>query len=322
MSAADLGIIGLQIVLPLALLVWFGFAPIRSTLGHWLQFASTGLALIALCFAPPWLALPWWTPVAYLAIWFSTVLVHIISRRISSSRGFPSRASAWASLVLFGLLGMLSGVVSVTALSGRWAHGGAAIDLAFPLGPGVYLVANGGSRDIVNAHFLTLNPATERQRAYRGQSYGVDLVKLGGFGLRAPGWRPREPARYEIFGEPVLAPCAGAVLSAGDGMPDMPVPEQDRSRLEGNYVFLDCDGVGVLLAHFQNGSLRVETGDRVVVGEQVALAGNSGQSGEPHLHIHAQRLADNAAMFSGEPLFISFDGRFPVRNDRIAVSTR
>jgi hypothetical protein len=38
------------------------------------------------------------------------------------------------------------------------------------------------------------------------------------------------------------------------------------------------------------------------------------------LHIHAQRLADNAAMFSGEPLFISFDGRFPVRNDRIEVS--
>jgi hypothetical protein len=278
--------------------------------------------LIALCFAPPWLAPPWWTPFVYLAIWFAALLGHMRNRQISFSRGFPRGPAAWVSLVLFGLLGILSGVVSASALSGRWAHGGAVIDLAFPLGPGVYLVANGGSREIVNAHFLTLNPATERQRAYRGQSYGVDLVKLGGFGLRAPGWRPRDPARYEIFGEPVLAPCAGAVLSAGDGMPDMPVPEQDRSRLEGNYVFIDCDGVGVLLAHFQNGSLRVETGDRVVVGEQVALAGNSGQSGEPHLHIHAQRLADNAAMFSGEPLFISFDGRFPVRNDRIAVSTR
>jgi hypothetical protein len=47
--------------------------------------------------------------------------------------------------------------------------------------------------------------------------------------------------------------------------------------------------------------------------------GNSGNTGEPHLHVHAQRPGSASAPLGGAPLQILFDGRFPVRGDRIEV---
>jgi murein DD-endopeptidase MepM/ murein hydrolase activator NlpD len=44
-------------------------------------------------------------------------------------------------------------------------------------------------------------------------------------------------------------------------------------------------------------------------GQRIGRVGNSGNTSEPHLHIHAER--DGA----GVPL--RFDGRFPVRNDLV-----
>jgi hypothetical protein len=45
--------------------------------------------------------------------------------------------------------------------------------------------------------------------------------------------------------------------------------------------------------------------------------GNSGNSDEPHLHIHAQRPGVLWDPFKGDPLPMRFEGRFLVRNDRI-----
>ena len=46
-------------------------------------------------------------------------------------------------------------------------------------------------------------------------------------------------------------------------------------------------------------------------------AANSGNTGEPHLHVHAQRPGPAGAPLGGDPLPILFGGRFPVRGDRI-----
>ena len=53
------------------------------------------------------------------------------------------------------------------------------------------------------------------------------------------------------------------------------------------------------------------------IADYFALAGNSGNTGEPHLHIHAQGQGSTAAPLGGEPIHIKFNGRFPVRGDRI-----
>ena len=65
-------------------------------------------------------------------------------------------------------------------------------------------------------------------------------------------------------------------------------------------------------------SLRVAPGDRIESGAALAEVGNSGQTMEPHLHIHAQRpAAPGAAPISGAPLPLLIGGAVRIRGDMI-----
>ena len=192
------------------------------------------------------------------------------------------------------------------------------VDLVFPLRGGPYLVTGGGSTAAINGHMMTLNPTTPRMAAYRGQSYAIDLVKVDRWGLRAHGIQPRDPFRYQIFGELVFAPCFGNVLEAQGDLSDLPVPEADSENMAGNHVLIDCNNAVVLLAHLRQGTIAVVQGQRVEIGDLVGEVGNSGNTGEPHLHIHAQRLGSKEAPLSGEPLQTTFGGLFLVRGDRFS----
>lgn len=319
MSLTDLAFIGFQIVLPVALLIWLIVAPGKNLLAYLVQVGTITLYLLALHLVPMWLLLPWWTPWIYGAAVVATVTGQVVTGRVVTQPGVPQRWFQWGMVVVLGIAATGLAVLSLGAMAGR-AVPDQVVDLTFPMGPGIYLIVNGGSAQTVNGHMMTLNPETDRQRAYRGQSYAVDLIKLGSFGFRAPGWRPDDPAAYAIFGMPVFAPCSGEVLSARGDMSDMPVPDMDTSLLEGNHVFLDCDGMGVLLAHFRQDSVRVSVGDHVETGGQLAEAGNTGQSAEPHLHIHAQQIPADGPLLSGEPMFITVDGEFLIRNDRLEIA--
>jgi murein DD-endopeptidase MepM/ murein hydrolase activator NlpD len=94
----------------------------------------------------------------------------------------------------------------------------------------------------------------------------------------------------------------------------------------GNYVVVRCQDVTVLLAHLMKGSVEVEPGREVKKGQPLGRVGNSGNTTEPHLHIHAARLGPRESILSGEGLPIRFEGRFLVRNDlayrRYPTSTR
>lgn len=319
MSLADLSVFIFQLALPVGMLAWLALAPAQNSLSYLAQTGTVAFYLLALCLVPIWLVPPWWTSRVYVIALVVIVVSQLIRGQIPTRPRLPQSRSAWATTIVLALCIASLAAVNSRAISGR-AVPEDIVDLPFPLGPGTYLVASGGSTKIVNGHFLTLEPQTDRQRAYRGQSYAVDLIKLGGFGLRARGWRPRDPSVYEIFGEPVLAPCSGEVLSTMNGKPDMPVPETDTSLLEGNHVFIDCGGFGVLVAHFRQGSLRVAIGDIVEAGDILGEAGNSGQSGEPHLHVHAQRIPAKGPLLSGDPIFVTLNGQFLVRNDRVEIA--
>jgi hypothetical protein len=231
---------------------------------------------------------------------------------------WPAGRAGWAgaavSLALIAVGAWSSGV----ALAGRTLPPVEVVDIPNPLGPGRYLVAHGGSRELVNGHMKTLDPAVERFRTWRGQSYAVDLVGIDALGVRADGWRPQDPARYAIFGAPVHAPCAGTVVATEDIHPDMPVPVMDRTNMLGNHVILRCGEAELVFSHFREGSVAVEAGQPVEAGVLLGGVGNSGNSSEPHLHLHAQRPGRAEAPAAGEPLALRIDGRFLVRNDRIA----
>ena len=78
-------------------------------------------------------------------------------------------------------------------------------------------------------------------------------------------------------------------------------------------MVLTCQSVQVLLAHLQHGSLTVRVGDQVTTGQPLGRVGNSGNTSEPHLHIHAVP-AGTEDVLRGAGVPILFEGRFLARN--------
>lgn len=311
-------VLGLQVALPLALLLWFALAPLGSATGFALQAVGIAAFLFALARVAQWALPVWWLPWVYAALWLVILAADLIRAHLGGLPILPAGLWGWAgaglALVLLGLGGWYGG----QALSGRTPPPVQIVDIANPFGPGAYLVGHGGSNTLVNGHMRTLDSTIERFRPWRGQSYAVDFFGLGPWGLRATGWRPADPADYAIFGALLRAPCAGTIVRAEGHWPDYEVPESDQINRLGNYVILRCGEAEIVLAHMRQGSVTVAAGDVVEVGDRLGEVGNSGASTEPHLHIHAQRPAsEGAPPISGDPLALRIDGRFLVRGDRL-----
>jgi hypothetical protein len=200
---------------------------------------------------------------------------------------------------------LLSAIPEVLRAS---AHEGEALDLQPPLSGGRIVVGHGGSKAILNYHAVV--PA---------QRYALDILGLDGT-TRADGLYPDDLTAYAIWGRPVIAPCAGSVVSVESSLADVPpgVPNAKKEDAAGNHVILRCGAYQVVLAHLQRGSVTVEAGASVDVGVRLGLAGNSGNTSEPHLHIHA--VTGDAAdreqlLWKGTGVPITFGGRFLVRGD-------
>jgi hypothetical protein len=119
----------------------------------------------------------------------------------------------------------------------------------------------------------------------------------------------------------VLAPCDGSVVTAESGVADLPPPLVDREHIAGNFVFLNCGAAHVLLGHLQQGSVSVRPGERVTAGQHVGAIGNSGNSDEPHLHVHAQTATTGTrSLFEARPVPVTFYGRALARNDVVRTA--
>lgn len=308
----------LQLALPFVLLGCVAMTPARSRLGFWIQALATAAVLVAVSLVGPLTILPWWSPYAFGALLLFALL--LASRRRPSSAALrPSGIGGWTAGTAYLALGALALYLTAAALAGRTPPPGQVVNLAFPLEEGTYLVVNGGNHISINSHLKTLDAATPRFLAWRGQSYGVDIVEVDTLGFRASGIRPADPRAYRIYGAKVRAPCSGEIVATLDKLPDMQVPQTDRTHLAGNHVILRCGRADIVLGHFRPGSLEVTAGARVERGAPIAEVGNSGKSDEPHLHIHAQEPGPANQPMAGTPLSMRFDGRYVVRNDRVTV---
>ena len=310
----------LQSVLPLVLIAWLGFVPPRNVAGFWIQALAIGVALVAISRVGIMSFPPWW--MLYI---FGALLVVAVASGVVRRRGmtrWPSRLAGWLCLAGFAIIGVYAANMTRVALAAAATPKGRIVDLATPLPPGTYLVANGGTAFEINAHAEFLDQTIPRHRNYWGTAHGVDLIALNRWGLRADGLTPTDPQRYIIFGRPVIAPCAGQIIVAIDGLPDMQVPQVDRAHLAGNHVILRCADADILLGHFRKGSVRVRVGQTLATGDAIAQVGNSGNTSEPHLHINAQLPGTVTAPFAGAPIPIRIEGRYLVRNNRFVVPSR
>ena len=307
----------LQAGLPLIACAWVAFGRPRSRLSWALVCLAVAAWLVAGRLVGLWLFPPPWVPLALLV-----VLAAAITRGYRSASGIawlPRGRGSLGELTVAILLTSAAGLAIVQGDAGR-RPGGPGVELTFPLRHGSYHILSAGSNQLANPHVMTLsNPSF---RVWRGQSFGVDIVRLNAFGLRAAGIAPEDPERYGIFDDQVYAPCVGRVDRAEDGAEDLPAGRRDRSRIAGNYVLIDCGEFQVLLGHLRRGRVIVTRGDSVHPQSVVGRVGNSGNTDEPHLHIHAQRAsADPRNPFAGDPLTMQFEGRLLYRNDIVGPVT-
>ena len=122
------------------------------------------------------------------------------------------------------------------------------------------------------------------------QRFAIDWEKLGADGRLVKGDR-KQVANYHIYGEPILAVRDGTIVDMRNDLPDqVPGALPDGlpiSDADGNFAVLDIGGGAfVLYAHMKPGSVRVKAGDKVKRGDVIGQVGNTGNSSEPHLHLH------------------------------------
>lgn len=308
-----------QLVLPVLLLVWLWLSPAKTWPVKVLQFVSVAMILLGISLAALWVMPPFWTPYLYALLFVVIVIRHLkLHGRAGRRAPLPSSTGFIITLLVAGL-GLFGAYLAYKALQGRVIPGGEVVNIAAPFAPGHYIVAHGGATSAVNVHLKTLDKTVERYLPWRGQSKAMDIFRITPSGLHKSGWQPVDPSRYTTFGVPVVAPCRGEIALVVDGIEDMPVPEMDAENMAGNYVAIDCGSFFVVLAHLRQGSILVSKDEQVNIGDPLARVGNSGNSSEPHLHVHAQRGLPEIEPLSGEPLWLTINGRFLVRNSRLEV---
>jgi murein DD-endopeptidase MepM/ murein hydrolase activator NlpD len=120
----------------------------------------------------------------------------------------------------------------------------------------------------------------------------LDFVQLDEEGRGYQG-DPKRAESWYGFGEPVLAPAEGTVVSVSDVHPDEPIGKTGLTPSYGNHILLEIgEHRYAVMAHLEQGSARVSEGERVRLGQQIAAVGDSGDSLWPHLHIHVQEGPD------------------------------
>jgi len=93
-------------------------------------------------------------------------------------------------------------------------------------------------------------------------------------------------------GTPVLAARDGVVMTVDNDFFGAGLDLKKYGDRANNVRIVHSDGTMAVYAHLQLESVRVQVGDRVRAGQQIALSGDTGFTTGPHLHFCVQRNAD------------------------------
>src|SRR5699024_3103136 len=286
------------VILPatLTFILWKGlFNSQREWAG---SLVLTALYIVWVFFSGHWDSLSYYIRYIWVIIFLFAAYQSIKKMKPLPFRKPPSVKGKWTT-------GFLSIIVIIflirnIAIIGSFSTHGDQINLSFPLKEGTFYVGHGGSNTEMNYH-----------HAYEPQQYALDISQLNKLGMRAKGIYPKEIEKYVIYGAELYSPCEGSVLETENKLPDLTPPNSDPDNPTGNYVALQCDGhdATIYMAHMQKGSVEVTAGDNVKNGELLGLVGKSGNTSEPHLHIHEEK--------DGVGIKMILDDKYPVRNSLI-----
>ena len=292
-----------QVILPVFFLLWLWLPQPADRLG-WLMrvvYGACYFAFIAVIgrwdFLSVTLALA--LPIVFLV---SALLAYtrVRHRPWSGSTSIMRTHGFTAAMAVFFL------ALTARALSG-YGYQETAVELEFPFATGTYYIGQGGSATAINYHHTD-----------RSQRFALDIVALNDFGARAAGVMPSDLTDYVAFDRVVKSPCTGVAISTHDGIDDNRISETNTQQPAGNHIILACGTARILLAHLRKGSIAIKGGELVTSGETLGRVGNSGNSSEPHLHMHAY-LGGVLDYNAGEGVPMTFGGRFLVRGSTVTI---
>ena len=181
------------------------------------------------------------------------------------------------------------------------------INLASPFHNGKQIVLHGGLSPFTNGHFHV-----------KPQNYALDIVGLNNLGMRASSFQGgSDLSDYVIYGQPIYSPLNGTVVAVEDKYDDQTPPTTDIEHLAGNYILIESEGVEILLAHLKRGSIVVKIGDAVTTNTLLGQVGNTGNTSEPHLHIHVEKGGETNTILNGIAVPFTINNQYLVRGDII-----
>ncbi len=189
-----------------------------------------------------------------------------------------------------------------------------------------YVAADGCCRS--TRHIRAMLPLDDH--IWFSQRFAIDWEQVDADGRFVAG-DPSVPESYTIYGKKVLAGSDGTVVHVLDGLEnqvpgELPGTSIALNEADGNSVVVDIgDGLYMMYAHLEKGSVSVAVGDRIKRGQPIARVGNTGNSSAPHLHFHVMDgpspLASNGRPYVIDSFQVTAVGASTDELDRVENTT-
>lgn len=271
---------------------------LRRNLDNWMTAALLVVGTfggIFSAFVGAWTIYSFWSIVAILAC-IAWAWVVALPRMRRNAWKAPGIATGLIGGALMGV-GSCFFFLDVQAVRAMYPPA-ATVDLSFPFEQGTFAVSQGGSGP----------PLQMAHRSSPATRYAIDMTMINAAGISRSEFAVTDQQAWLIWDKAVLSPCSGEVVWARDGIADR--ISIDTVTPAGNVVAIECEGVIVYLAHLREGTVTVRSGDAVTDGQRLGSIGTSGNSGGPHLHIHAEKPPFGGELSENDGIGITFDGRF------------
>ena len=298
-------IIGLfYIILPLFLIGIIAFKRQSSLLLWVFTIVSFGLVILYL-----WATARW----EIVSIYFRTLfpILYLIAcavgyKRIKKPENPPKKLVTIFSIALHVILIVFFFGLNWFTFKG-YATPKNTINLVSPFHNGKQIVLHGGTSPFTNGHFHV-----------KPQNYALDIVGLNNLGMRATSIEGGSNLNeYVIYGQEIYSPLIGIVIAVEDKFEDQTPPTTDVDHLAGNYILIKSGEVEILLAHLKKGSIVVNKGDVVTTHTLLGQVGNTGNTSEPHLHIHVEEGGEVNTILNGIGIPFTINEQYLVRGEII-----
>jgi hypothetical protein len=232
------------------------------------------------------------TIVSFLAVVF--LIVAIIQSLLKQPFLSLARVFGFSGLLLFPISFILlesSYGTIFNAYPSSYKNYKSKVQFRLPLDTAI-AVAWGGDKVSTNYHVTEPDQrwAYDLFVIHDGKTYDGDSTKL---------------ESYYCYGLPILSPAAGEVVRIYDSMQNVEIGQLGADPPHGNHIVIKvAPNEYLFICHIKPKSFVVKTGDRVQQGQLLAQVGNSGNTSEPHIHIHLQDT-DDLEFGEGIPLYFS-----------------